>query len=56
MLNQEILEKVVDFREKNPRIGSRVMSEILDIQGIGINKFECLLSQNNLCVKIKKNH
>ncbi len=52
---KDILEKVVDFRKKNPRIGSRVMYKILDIQGIGINKFERLLSQNNLCAKIKKN-
>ncbi len=45
----------MDFRKQNPQMGSRVMYEILEIQGIGINKFERLLSENNLCAKIKKN-
>ncbi len=52
---KEILEKVLNFRKKNPQIGSRVMYKMLDIQDIGINKFERLLSQNNLCAQIKKN-
>lgn len=52
---KEIIKKVIKFRERHPKMGSRVlfhsMQNSLGPLGIGVNKFEKLLSREDLTIK-----
>ena len=56
VIENQIVSKVINFRKnKNKnKVGSRIMYYKLQIKSIGINKFERIVSKNNLCVKVKK--
>jgi len=50
-----ILSQVRDARLSHPRMGSRPLYKLLNIQGMGINQFENLLSTEGLGIKINRN-
>lgn len=54
--DQAVLRQVVSFRNQQTKIGSRVMYHILKIDTMGINRFERLVSANQLGVQIKRKH
>ena len=49
-----IVENVVKFRKRHSRMGSRVLFYALKVEGIGVNKFENLLSERGLAAKYKR--
>lgn len=49
-----MLEKVKKARETHKKMGSRILYHYLKIEEIGINKFEKMISENNLGVKRKR--
>ena len=55
---ERIIEQVIEFRKKHPKMGSRVlfhsMQNSLGSLEIGINKFEKLLTREGLAIKRKK--
>lgn len=54
-LQEDILRRVKQVRIIHPRMGSRPLYKMLQIEGIGINQFEKLLSSRGLGVKMKQN-
>ena len=54
-LKESILSRVREARLSHPRMGSRPLYKLLNIQGMGINQFEKLLSSEGLGIKIKRN-
>lgn len=53
-VEEEIVSKVLKAREKHRTMGARVLYHYLNISSIGINKFEQIVSRNELSVVIKK--
>lgn len=53
-LNLDIVSQVLEVRKKHKNMGARVMYHQLEIQNLGINKFEQILSNNGLSVVVKK--
>ena len=49
-----IVENVVKFRKRHSRMGSRVLFYAIKVEGIGVNKFETLLSSRGLSAKHKQ--
>ena len=49
-----IVEKVIKFRKRHSRMGSRVLFYALKVEGIGINTFESLLSARGLSARYKR--
>jgi len=49
-----IINKVIKFRKRHSKMGSRVLFFTLNVKGIGINKFERLLSFKGLDAKHKR--
>ena len=54
-LRTDILSRVRQARLSHPRMGSRPMYKLLNVQGMGINQFERMLSAEGLGVKMKRN-
>ncbi len=54
ILEVEILTQVEKMRARHPRMGLRSMYFTLGISAMGINKFERLVSQYDLAVKVKR--
>lgn len=54
IIESDIVDKVKEIRVKHRRMGSRVMYFRLNIENVGINKFENIVSKNGLTVKTKK--
>ena len=50
-----VLPEVRKARASHPRMGSRPLFKMLNIQGMGINQFETLLSTEGLDIKQKRN-
>lgn len=55
-LERSILSQVIAFRKSQTKIGSRVMYHLLKIDNMGINRFERLVSSNQLGVQVKRKH
>lgn len=53
-MEEVIIAKVREARLSHPRMGSRPMYHYLQIKYIGINKFEKILTKNNLTIKQRK--
>jgi putative transposase len=53
-MEQDIIGKVKEIRKKHKKMGSRVMFYQLNIENIGVNKFEKMVSKNGLTVTIKR--
>lgn len=53
-IEDSIVLKVKENRIKHRNMGSRVMYHQLKIEDVGINKFEKIVSNNQLCVQIKR--
>lgn len=55
-IEQDIVRRVQNIRmeAKGKGTGARVLYSMLNITSVGINKFEKILSRNNLGIKIKK--
>lgn len=53
-LVSSIVCQVIEIRKKHKNMGARVMYHQLDIQNLGVNKFERILSNNGLSVVIKR--
>lgn len=53
-LDFHIVSQAVEVRKKHKNMGARVMYHKLEIQNLGINKFEQILSKNGLSVAVKK--
>jgi transposase InsO family protein len=51
----DLLHRVRQARLLHPRMGARPLYRLLDIQGIGINRFERLLSASGMSVKRRRN-
>lgn len=49
-----IVEKVVKFRKRHSKMGSRVLFYAIKVEGIGVNTFENLLSSRGLSAKYKR--
>lgn len=49
-----IVEKVIKFRKRHSRMGSRILFYALKIEGVGVNTFESLLSSRGLSAKYKR--
>ena len=54
-VKERILSHVREARLSHPRMGSRPLYRLLNIQDMGINQFENLLSSEDLGIKIKRN-
>ena len=54
-VNDSVLSQVREARLSHPRMGSRPLYRLLNIQGMGINQFENLLLTEGLGIKIKRN-
>lgn len=55
VLRDEILHQVRQARLLHPRMGSRPLYKMLHIEGMGINQFERLLSEEGLGIQRKRN-
>ncbi len=53
-IDNSIVSKITEERKVYKRLGARRMYYKLGIKTIGVNKFEKIMSENNLGVKIKK--
>ena len=53
-LDLNIVSQVQGVRKKHRNMGARVMYYRLEIQNLGINKFERIISNNGLSVAVKK--
>jgi transposase InsO family protein len=54
-VREQVLGQVRHARLSHPRMGSRPLYKMLNINSIGINQFERLLSEEGLCIKRKRN-
>ena len=52
---EAVLAEVRNLRLSHPNMGSRPMYKRLDVQSMGINKFEKMLKSKGLGIKIKRN-
>ena len=55
LVRVEVLGLVRQARLSHPRMGSRPLYKMLNVSGMGINKFERLLSEEGLGIKRKRN-
>ena len=53
-INNSIVTMILNERKKNKRLGARRMYYKFNIKTIGVNKFEKIMSENNLSVKNRK--
>ena len=52
---ESLLSVVRETRLSHPRMGSRPLYKLLNVEGIGINQFEKLLAREGLGIKRKRN-
>jgi len=55
LVRADVLRQVREARLSHPRMGSRSLYKMLNISSIGINQFECILSEEGLGIKRNRN-
>jgi len=54
VLDESILSQVRNFRKRDTKTGMRIMNHMLDVEAMGVNRFETLVSSHGLNAFVKK--